>query len=139
MRKSVVSTLVAASALALIAPAAHAIPLGGPQLMQRIHNGEFRGYATTGRGFENQIWHFMPDGRIRAVADSQKIVSRRSENYRQEWQDIGAWRVEGDRVCVAFSGLNQNLSGCYAVDAGRRYNVRLVGPYVWEGTLEAYE
>lgn len=138
MRKPILAAVFAGTALAAMAPAASALPLTGPLLAARVYNGEFRGYTLTSRGFENQIWHFLPDGRVRAVADAQKLVSRR-ENYRQEWQDIGAWRVEGDRVCVAFQGLNRNLNGCYSVNSGPRKHVRLVGPYVWDGTLEAYE
>jgi len=138
MRKPILAALFCGAALAAMAPAASALPLTGPQLAARINNGEFRGYTLTSRGFENQIWHFLPDGRVRAVADARKTIFRR-EDYHQQWQDIGAWRVEGDRVCIAFQGLNQNLNGCYAVDAGQSKHVRLVGPYVWEGTLEAYE
>ena len=137
MPRLTTTVLLAGLAAGVAVPAA-AAPLMGAQLTQRIVNAEFRGYTTTTRGFENQIWHFLPDGRIRAVGESQKIVSRR-ENYRQDWQDIGAWRVEGDRVCVVFQGMNSNVSGCYAVDAGFRRDVRLVGPYVWQGTLEAYQ
>ena len=138
MRNPILVALFAGAALLAMAPAASAFPLTGPQLAQRIHNGEFRGYTRTSRGFENQIWHFLPDGRVRAVADARKTVFRR-EDYHQEWQDIGGWRVEGDRVCVAFQGPNRNLNGCYAVNAGPRKQVRLVGPYVWDGTLESYE
>ena len=134
---ALLSAALAGGALAA-APSASAMPLSGAQLAQRIVNAEFRGYTNTMRGFENHIWHFLPDGRIRAVADSQKIIVRR-ENYRQEWQDIGAWRIEGDRVCVTFQGPNQGVSGCYTVEAGGRRQVRMVGPYVWQGTLEAYE
>ena len=138
MRKPLLVALFAGAALAAMVPAASALPLSGPQLAARIYNGEFRGYSLTSRGFENQIWHFLPDGRVRAVADARKAIRLRDDYY-QQWQDIGAWRVEGDRVCVAFQGPNQNLNGCYAVDAGPRKQVRLIGPYVWDGTLEAYE
>ncbi|HEY7611285.1 MAG TPA: hypothetical protein VIF14_18810 [Alphaproteobacteria bacterium] len=137
MRKSAFMAFLTGAALALPA-AAQALPLAGPQLVQSIRNGEFRGYTRTSRGFENQIWHFLPDGRIRAVAESRKTVWP-TQDYRQEWQDIGAWRIEGDRVCVAFQGLNRNLNGCYAVDVRQGKHIRLVGPYVWEGTLEGYE
>ncbi len=123
--------------LAIAAPAV-AAPLLGPQLAARIGNAEFRGYATTSRGFENQIWHFLPDGRVRAVAESRKLVAKR-DDYRQEWQDIGAWRLTGTQVCVDFQGPNRNLNGCYGVEAGPRNQARLVGPVVWQGTLEAYE
>jgi hypothetical protein len=138
MRKPILVALFCGAALAAMASVASASPLSGPQLAARIHNAEFRGSTLTPRGFENQIWHFLPDGRVRAVADSRKAVYP-DDDYHLEWQDIGAWRVEADRVCVAFQGLNQNLNGCYAVDAGPRKQVRLVGPYVWDGTLEAYE
>lgn len=135
--KTVLLAAIAAASAAAVSTAS-AMPLTGPQLSQRIVNAEFRGYTNTMRGFENHIWHFLPDGRVRAVADSQRMAPRR-ENYRQEWQDIGAWRIEGDRVCVTFQGPNQGVSGCYAVEAGWRRNVRMVGPVVWQGTLEAYE
>lgn len=138
MRISIFVALYWGAALAAVAPSAHALPLSGPQLAARVYNGEFRGSTLTSRGFENQIWHFLPDGRVRAVADSRKAVYP-DEDYHLEWQDIGAWRVEGDRVCVAFQGLNQNLNGCYVVDAGAYKQVRLIGPYVWNGTLETYE
>jgi hypothetical protein len=137
MRKSVFIAL-AAGAIAAVPAAASAFPLGGPQLAQRIQNGEFRGYTRTNRGLENQIWHFLPDGRIRAVADARILRWPGQDDYMQ-WQDAGSWRVEGGRVCVAFQGPNRTLDGCYVVDSGAGKQVRLVGPYVWQGTLEAYE
>ena len=136
MLKSASIALLAATALVLPA-AAQALPLAGPALVQRINNAEFRGYTRTNRGFENQIWHFLPDGRIRAVGDSRTLRWGREDHL--EWQDIGSWRIEGDRVCVGFQGVNQNLTGCYAIDASYGKNIRLVGPYIWEGTLEPYE
>lgn len=139
----IVPTLFAGASLtaatwAAVAPAADAAPLFGPQLAARVVNGEFRGYTHTRRGFENQIWHFLPDGRIRAVAESSRIVPLHGHDH-QQWQDVGAWRLESDRVCVSFQGLNLDINGCYAIDAGPGRNVRLVGgPYSWQGTLEAY-
>ena len=137
MRRTALVALIAAAAAALPVAAA-ALPLAGSQLLQRIHNGEFRGYTRTYRGFENQIWHFLPDGRIRAVADA-RILRRHFGDEHLEWQDAGAWRIEGSSICVTFIGPNRNLAGCYTVDAGPGKQVRLVGPYLWEGTLEAYE
>jgi hypothetical protein len=138
MRKSLLSALLAGAAGLSWSSVADALPLVGPQLTARLVNGEFRGYTQTQRGFENQIWHFLPDGRIRAVADARRQVWRNRDDYLQ-WQDIGAWRVEGDRVCVTFDGLNRTLAGCYSVDAGYGIQVRLVGPYVWQGTLGPHE
>jgi hypothetical protein len=135
MRKSALIALIA-TAIALPA-VAEAFPLGGPALTQRIQNGEFRGYTRTNRGLENQIWHFLPDGRIRAVADA-RVLRWGREDY-QQWQDAGAWRVDGAHICVAFQGPNRTLDGCYAVDAGPGKQVRLVGPYTWQGTLEAHD
>jgi hypothetical protein len=130
--------VLAAASLAALPPALHAAPLFGAQLAQRIVNAEFRGYTHTRRGFENQIWHFLPDGRIRAVAESSRIISLHGHHHEQ-WQDIGAWRLAGDRLCVSFQGLNHDINGCYAIDAGPGKNVRLVGgPYSWQGTLEPY-
>jgi hypothetical protein len=137
MRKSAFIALLIGAA-SIVPAAAQALPLAGPQLAQRVHNGEFRGYTRTIRGFENQIWRFLPGGRVHAVADSRKEVWPDHEDYR-EWQDVGGWRVEGDRVCVFFEGVNRNLNGCYAVEVRRGKNIRLIGPYVWEGTLEPHE
>jgi hypothetical protein len=136
MRKLALSALLA-GAIALPDAAAIAFPLGGHQLAQRIQNGEFRGYTRTNRGLENQIWHFLPDGRIRAVADA-RVLRWGREDY-QQWQDAGAWRVDGGQVCVAFQGPNRTLDGCYVVDAGAGKEVRLVGPYTWQGTLEPHD
>src|SRR5262245_61167651 len=98
MRKTALIALCAATMLA--AGAAHAFPIGGVQLAQRVHNGEFRGYTRTIRGFENQIWHFRPDGYVRAVADARVLRRPGMEDY-LEWQDIGTWRVTGTQVCVS--------------------------------------
>jgi len=129
--------LLAAAAAGLPA-AAKALPLGGPELQQRIVNGEFRGYTRTNRGFENQIWHFLPDGRIRAVADARILRKPGFDDY-LEWQDAGQWHLTGSQVCVSFVGPNRNLDGCYAIDARGGKHVRLVGPYAWEGTLEPHD
>ncbi len=137
MRKSALIALLAGAAAALPA-GAQALPLAGPQLAQRIHNGEFRGYTRTNRGFENQIWHFVPDGRLRAVADA-RVLRWPNQDENLQWQDAGMWRVVGGQVCVGFQGPNRNLDGCYVVDAGPGKQVRLIGPYVWQGTLESYE
>lgn len=136
--RSVCIAVVAAASLPALAAAPQAAPLFGAQLAQRTVNAEFRGYTHTQRGFENQIWHFLPDGRVRAVAESSRLISLHG-HHREEWQDAGSWRLEGDRICISFQGLNRDLNGCYAVDAGPGKNVRLVGgPYSWQGTLEAY-
>jgi hypothetical protein len=137
MRNTLPALLAAAAATALVLPPAAAAPLFGQQLAARIVNGEFRGYTHTQRGFENQIWHFLPDGRVRAVAESSRVIPLNGHLH-QQWQDAGVWRVEGDRICVGFDGLNRNLNGCYAIDAGPGKQVRLAGPYMWQGTLEAY-
>lgn len=137
MRQTVSIALVAAAAL-VPAAAAQAFPLGGPQLAQRVHNGEFRGYAHTSRGFENQIWHFRPDGYIRAVADA-RVLRRQNTDENLQWQDIGTWRIAAGQVCVSFQGPNRNLDGCYAVTAGPGKEVRLIGRYSWQGTLEPHD
>jgi hypothetical protein len=134
----ILSIILAAVPLAAGVTALNAAPLVGQQLGSRIVNGEFRGYARTQRGFENQIWHFLPDGRIRAVAESSRIISLHG-HHQQQWQDIGAWRLEDDRICIGFQGINRDLDGCYVVDAGPGKQVRFAGPYVWQGTLETYE
>lgn len=138
MRKTAFIAFLAVAGAALPVAGAHAFPLGGPQLQQRIYNGEFRGYTLTSRGFENQIWHFRPDGYVRAVADA-RVTRWRNMDENLQWQDIGTWRVAGGQVCVSFQGPNRTLDGCYAVTAGAGKQVRLVGPYTWQGTLEAHE
>ncbi len=138
--RPIASIALFAVAISAAAPAAtaQAYPLGDAQLAQRVYNGEFRGYTRTIRGFENQIWYFRPDGYIRAVADS-RVERWRNRDEHLEWQDSGTWRVAGGQICVSFVGPNRNLDGCYAVVAGPGNQVRLLGPYTWDGTLEPHD
>jgi hypothetical protein len=138
MRKIALIALLAGGAAS--PAAAQPLPLTFPELRQRIHNGEFRGYTVTNRGFENQIWHFRPDGYIRAVADARIRRGGVPMDEYQQWQDAGTWSVVGGgQVCVSFQGPNRNLDGCYAVSSGPGKQVRLIGPYTWEGTLEPHD
>jgi hypothetical protein len=139
MRKSLTSVLFgAAMAIGAVPTVAGAAPLAGQMLAQRVFNAEFRGATRTSRGFENQIWQFLPGGRVHAVGDSRRQVWN-GQDFHQEWQDDGTWHVAGDRLCVAFETVNHNLNACYIVDVRYGRHVRLVGPHVWEGTLEPRE
>src|SRR5689334_21705726 len=125
-----------ALALALVAvavPAAGA-PLSGAELQARSAGGEFRGYGSTHRSqLEDVIWKLRPDGTV----SSMSLVRKGGRDTGQfiEYRDTGTWRIEGDRLCVAFDGAHRDLSGCYGADASGGDHVRLVGPVQFEGTL----
>ena len=125
-----------ALALALVAvavPAAGA-PLSGAELQARSAGGEFRGYGATSRSqLEDVIWRLRPDG----SANSLSLVRKggRDTGTFIEYRDTGRWRIEGNRLCVAFDSAHRDLSGCYTVEGGAGDHVRLVGPAQFEGTL----
>ena len=113
---------------------AGAEPLAGPQIQSRAAGGEFRGDTHSQRGFESHIWRLAPDGQATAVAVAKRGASAlNTQNI--EFSDSGTWRVEGDRLCVSWAGLNSRFSGCYAIEAQQGDHVRMVGPSAWEGTL----
>ncbi|HEY7611286.1 MAG TPA: hypothetical protein VIF14_18815 [Alphaproteobacteria bacterium] len=122
------------AALAL-AGAAKAEPLAGSQIQARAAGGEFRGDTHSFRGFESQIWRLAPGGQARAVATVKKGLSALSASM-IEFGDTGSWRIEGNMLCVEWTGENRRFNGCYAVEAQQGNHVRLVGPAQWEGTLD---
>lgn len=113
--------------------AADAQPLSGQGLQGRTAGGEFRGFMRSERGGEDHIWRFRPDGTAVGVATIRRNVGYGT--YQYEIGDTGRWRIEGNRLCVDWPGLNRNFSGCYAVTAQGGDHVRLAGPVPWEGTL----
>lgn len=117
----------------LPAAAADAQPLSGQALQGRASGSEFRGSAQTQRGAENHIWRFRPDGTATGVGIVQRSVGYGT--YQYEIGDAGRWRIESDRLCVEWSGVNSILSGCYTFIAQAGNHVRLAGPIPWEGTL----
>lgn len=112
---------------------AGAEPLSGAEIAARA--GEFRGDTLSFRGFESHIWRLLPGGEARAVVTLRRGYSAFTATS-VEFGDGGAWRIEGNTLCVQWAGPNALFSGCYAVDAQQGNHVRLVGPARWEGTLE---
>lgn len=125
-----VPAVVAAMATAVTA---NAQPLSGSILQGRTAGAEFRGHVRTGRGGEDHIWRFRPDGTAAGIATVRRSVGYGT--YQYEIGDAGRWRIDGDRLCVDWPGLNRAFSGCYAVTAQGGDHVRLAGPAPWEGTL----
>lgn len=134
------SKLALAAALLAVALAgapfnvARAAPMPGGEILARSAGGEFRGFGRTPRNpIEDMIWRLRADG----SAESVSVVRRRTPlgGLSEEYRDIGAWRVEGDRLCVRFETVHHYLSGCYAVDGIGGDHVRLIGPVQLEGTL----
>jgi hypothetical protein len=124
----------AAAALAAalpLAPAA-AAPMGGEEIRARSTGGEFRGFGNV-RRFEDFIWRLRPDGTLTSIS----LIRRGGRDSGEfiEYRDTGAWRVEGNRLCVQFASVHGFLSGCYSVDGTGGDHVRLVGPANLEGTL----
>ena len=123
-----------ALALAAAVPgAAGAASLSGAEIQARA--GEFRGDTLSFRGFESHIWRLLPGGEARAVVSLKRGYSALNAVI-VEFGDSGAWRIEGNTLCVQWPGPNARFSGCYAVDARHGNHVRLVGPARWEGTLD---
>jgi hypothetical protein len=125
--------VVLAAALVPVTPAA-AEPLGGPALQASIVGAEFRGYTSSGSGFENHIWRFMPDGRVTAVYNIRYDIGR----FPHQIDGLGAgwWTIEGDRVCIRWDPGMRRPGGCYGIDVRHGIHVRLIGPEIWEGTLQ---
>jgi len=113
-------------------PAA-AAPLSGAEIQARA--GEFRGDTQSFRGLESHIWRLGPGGQARAVVTLKRGLSALNSST-VEFGDAGTWSIQGNTLCVEWSGPNQRFSGCYAVDAQQGNHVRLIGPARWEGTLE---
>jgi hypothetical protein len=125
--------LVAAGAFASMGPA-HAEPFSSAQLQAVAPGGEFRGFITANRGFENHIWRFALNGTVTAIANLNRATGNLGPI--QEIGDVGTWRIEGNRLCVEWQGLNRQYSGCYTVDGSAvSSQVRLTGPATWQGTL----
>ena len=126
-----------AVALAALLPFAAALaePIRGGEIAARSTGGEFRGYGTTQRGpLEDVIWRLRPDGRVSSVSQLRRRYPQSNSQF-EEYTDTGTWRVEGDRLCVAFDSAHRGFSGCYAVDGAGGDHVRLAGPVHLEGTL----
>jgi hypothetical protein len=132
MTRAGLRVLVLTAALGAV-PAA-AAQLMGPALHAGIAGAEFRGYTYTGRGFENHIWRFAPDGRVTAVYNVRFDVSKFPHQY--DGAGFGTWAVEGDRVCIRWEPGMRLPGGCYAIDQRQGSQVRLIGPEVWDGTLQ---
>ncbi len=118
-----------------IAGAAMSAPLSGPEIQARAAGGEFRGDTQSFRGFESHIWRLGPGGQARAVVTLKRGYSALNA-VTVEFGDTGAWRIQGNTLCVEWGGQNQRFSGCYSVEAQQGNHVRLVGPARWEGTLD---
>jgi len=128
-------TLEAAAFTALLPFAfGHAEPVRGGEIVARTPGGEFRGYGSTHRApLEDVIWRFRPDGTVTSFSQLRRKYP--SNGQFEEYSDAGTWRIEGDRLCVAFLSVHRDFSGCYAVDGRGGDHVRLGGPVQLEGTL----
>lgn len=124
------------AAIAALLPLAHsqAAPLPSIEIQARTAGGEFRGYGSTRRApLEDVIWRFRPDGTVTSFSQLRRKYPSNSQF--EEYSDAGTWRIEGDRLCVAFASVHRDFSGCYAVDGIGGDHVRLGGPVQLEGTL----
>jgi hypothetical protein len=115
-------------------PLAFAAPLMGPALSASIAGAEFRGYSSSYKGFENHIWRFLPDGRVTAVYNIRFDLAPFQNQV--DGSGSGSWAIEGDRLCIRWEVGMRRPGGCYSIDVQRGYYVRLVGPEIWEGTLQ---
>jgi hypothetical protein len=133
MKAMFVGAALLAAAIPILA--AQAEPIRGGEIVARSTGGEFRGYGTTQRGpLEDVIWRLRPDGRVSSISQLRRRYPQSNSQF-EEFTDTGTWRVEGDRLCVAFDSAHRGFSGCYAVEGFGGDHVRLAGPVHLEGTL----
>jgi len=133
-RSTAAAALIATLPGALPLAQAVAEPLGGEEIRARSLGGEFRGFGSTRRrALEDMIWRLGPDGTASSVSTIRR--GGRDSGEFIEYHDTGTWRVEGNRLCLNFSSVHSDLSGCYTVDGAGGDHVRLVGPVNLEGTL----
>jgi hypothetical protein len=125
--------LLLAAAIAPISVAS-ADPLVGPALQAGVIGAEFRGYSSSYKGFENHIWRFQPDGRVTAVYNIRYDLGWFPHQI--DGSGVGSWAIEGDRVCIRWDAGMRRAGGCYSIDVRHGHYIRMIGPEVWEGTLQ---
>jgi hypothetical protein len=105
-------------------------PMPRAQIAERMAGGQFEFRSRT------QVWLFTPDGRVKA----NYTVSRMSIGGIGETFGLrasGAWRRDGDRLCIQWQQGSPGASGCYRLLTGKGAVIYLTGPQLFEGTLEA--
>lgn len=118
------------------APVAAAERMASTQVADLTLNDrfEFRGFTRTLVGFEDHIWHFTPDGKVR----SESAMHRGNASGMGVQFGIrfaGTWTRDGDAICVAWEASARRFDGCYGLLTGRAHMVHFVGPQFIEGTL----
>ena len=62
------------------------------------------------------IWRLRPDGR--ADGDSSSFVNAMSmaSGYLEQENDVGRWRIDGGRLCIAWPKFFYGKERCYRVE-----------------------
>lgn len=132
----IVSTAFAVVASCIAAAPASAERMASTQIASLTLDDrfEFRGFTRTLVGFEDHIWQFSPDGRVR----SESAMHRGNASGMGVQFGIryaGTWRRQGDAICVEWEASARRFDGCYGLLAGKARMVHFVGPQFIEGTL----
>lgn len=95
---------------------------------------EFRGYGTGRQGYQDNIWKFSADGRVRGTSSERRGGGQ--GGYSLELSDTGTWRVTNGQLCIDWANAFRRASGCYAIVRAQGFHVQLNGPQAFTGTLE---
>ena len=130
-------TAAAAACVAALAVSAAAEPMPVAQIAELADGGdfEFRGFTRSQMGFEDHIWRFSRDGRVRGeFALHRGIASAMGVQF--GLRSTGIWHRSGDRICIEWAADTRRFDGCYGVLTGRGRMVHLTGPQFLAGTFD---
>ncbi len=114
-----------AVAVAWAASAAHAAPLDGASLQNRLLGSEIRVNFLGSRGMEDHVWRLQDDGTIAAAYLRAPIANDRGAL--ESGSGIGRWTVQASHLCVQMQGVFAGQVACFVVDIGPGDRVTLVG------------
>jgi hypothetical protein len=92
-------------------------------------NFEFRGRQT--------MWKFTRDGRVSADDSRTPALVLGGSSEQFGMKRSGTWRRVGDQLCITWGGSGAQAEECYTVAPGKGRMVKLIGPRIIEGTLDA--
>jgi hypothetical protein len=132
-RRALPRAAAVAGALLLLAGAGADAQTARPLEPPRPAITEFRGFTFTW-GLEDHIWRLGSDGRATMIYTLRRGLSERNGSM-EEGGDTGTWSRQNGQLCVTWQ-QRRDISGCYTVVPMFGIHVRLVGRYVFEGTIE---
>lgn len=125
-----------------VSPAtAGGVRLDAPLLAARVDGGafEFRGMTSIGSGtyLENHVWRFSSDGELTGVGTIGRIWGHGGYGDQALPAANGAWKAEGNQICIEWNASYGRFNGCYNVLAMTDGRFALVGPQILNGTMKS--